>query len=275
MIKSYSEEDVDLLFNNGIESFNLGDVEEALSYFDKVLEIEPNHVKALNNKGVVLSTLEKHEEAISYFDKALQIDSKYADALANKGSALGSLGQFDDAILYLDQAIEIVPNHVNALNNKATVMVSQGNYYDAISYFHQVLTIDPDNELAKKWVPLAKDFLGYNIIEGFVEFLVRDSHGNLITYYKAPYLAVLNHEIADNYIDRAPVSHVITYQGKDYEVRQRLYTNVIVEDATYATVLVIDTNAADLRLIVAPAWGYPVKSGDVITTLYTIFREIE
>jgi tetratricopeptide (TPR) repeat protein len=56
--------------DKGLALGHLGQYKEAITYFDKVLSVEPNSTDALNNKGLTLDHLGKHEEAITYYDKA-------------------------------------------------------------------------------------------------------------------------------------------------------------------------------------------------------------
>lgn len=270
----YAQEDVNMLFEKGKESYMAGNPEEAISYFDKVLEIEPNHVDALNNIGAILITLGKHNEAISYFDRVLEIEPNHVGSLSNKGSALGSLGEYDDAILYLDKALEFEPNHADALNNKAAIFIEQGNYYDALSIFQKVLKIDSTNELAKKYIPRINDNLGYEAFGGFTDVLVRDSEGQLIAYFKRPFVQVLNHELALNFVNEWDVSEKITLNGTDYEVLHRAYYTDNSDLEGVFSSLYIENLEEQLNLVRAPSWGIPIHPGDKITHLYTIFKKI-
>jgi len=72
----------------------------------------------LANKGAALSSLARYQEAISYYDEALEIDPEYLIALNNKGNALSSLGRYQEAISYYDKALEIIPQDPTVLNNK-------------------------------------------------------------------------------------------------------------------------------------------------------------
>jgi len=95
-----------------------GKYQEALDLLNKALEVDPNHVHALNNKGWALLELDKTEEALIWFDKALEVDQKYVHALNNKGRILSLLGQYDEANSYFDKALEIDPNYEFAKKNK-------------------------------------------------------------------------------------------------------------------------------------------------------------
>jgi hypothetical protein len=57
-----------------------------------VLAIEPNDIDALYNKGVDLGYLGRYQEAIDYYDRVLAIDPNDIDALTNRALALDSLG---------------------------------------------------------------------------------------------------------------------------------------------------------------------------------------
>jgi tetratricopeptide (TPR) repeat protein len=46
----------------------------SISKYDKALSIEPNNRDALTKKGLSIYNLGNKTDAISYFDKALQID---------------------------------------------------------------------------------------------------------------------------------------------------------------------------------------------------------
>jgi tetratricopeptide (TPR) repeat protein len=86
------------LIDKGNSFYNLGNYQEAITYYDKALAIDPNNVYALNAKGVALGNLNKSQEAITYYDKALAIDPNNVYALNAKGVALGNLNKSQEAI---------------------------------------------------------------------------------------------------------------------------------------------------------------------------------
>ena len=50
---------------------------------------------------------ENYEEAISFYDIVLEIDSTDIDALFGKASSLVNIGKYEEAILFYDEILEI------------------------------------------------------------------------------------------------------------------------------------------------------------------------
>ena len=126
----------------GINLSSLERYEDAICFFDKALDIEPNNVGALNDKGKSLNSLGRHEEALHYLDKALEINPLFASAITNKGLSLSQLGRSEEALRYYDKSLEISPQNVASLINKGNYFNGIGRYEDGIVCFNLVLEID-------------------------------------------------------------------------------------------------------------------------------------
>jgi len=68
------------LINTGILSADLGELEEAISLFDRVLKQAPNHPGACFTKGLALYQQGKFKEAIELFDRALEAVPSFQEA---------------------------------------------------------------------------------------------------------------------------------------------------------------------------------------------------
>ena len=170
------EDDTDTFLKKGLDFIKTKNYEEAISSFDIVLEIDPNHLEALINKAKTLVNLGKSEQALSYYDRVLEIDPQHVEALSLKGDELVKLGKSEQALSYyervleidphhidalevptFDKILEIDPNHLDALNNKGSSEVSLGRTKsgvtvifadrldESISYFDRVLDVDPNH----------------------------------------------------------------------------------------------------------------------------------
>ena len=51
-----------------------GSFDEALSYFEQALLLEPNNGEILNQKGAALRSLGRYDEALECFNRALELD---------------------------------------------------------------------------------------------------------------------------------------------------------------------------------------------------------
>ena len=89
------------ILDKAIELFSLGEYEEAIIYFDKALEIEPDNVDALKDKALILYLyLDKYEEAIIVYDKILAIEPDNVDALKDKARAQKILDRVERGLTF-------------------------------------------------------------------------------------------------------------------------------------------------------------------------------
>lgn len=160
-----STDEPNSLFIEGFKYFVMGDFEKAISYFDRVLEIDPTHLSALARKGEALEKLGKVKDAISYFDKVTDIDLDYANeqgtlyldkilsfdnqnvnALYKKGKSLGRYNNtLDLAISYFDTVLDLEPKHVNALYGKGEAYFQYEDFKQAILFYDKALDLDANH----------------------------------------------------------------------------------------------------------------------------------
>jgi len=140
-----ANEDISDLIDKGLEAENATQYDEALSYFDRVLQIEPDNLQALNAKGVIFAKLGKYDDALSYFDRILEIEPDNVEVLNNKIALLADRGKLEDATQNIDKILEIEPDNVEGLYLKGYLHLKMAEYEKALSYINRVLQIEPDN----------------------------------------------------------------------------------------------------------------------------------
>ena len=72
----------------------------AMSLLKKALKVDPKHVEVLYNLGLVQNQLKKYQDAITSFDKILEINPDDAPALNNRAIAMGESGDVNGCLLY-------------------------------------------------------------------------------------------------------------------------------------------------------------------------------
>jgi len=68
------------LIKKGSQLILDGNFDEALSYFDQAIIMQPNNPELLNKKGVALRGLGRYNEALECFNKSLQLDPRDLDS---------------------------------------------------------------------------------------------------------------------------------------------------------------------------------------------------
>ena len=91
----------DNLFNSGVDKYEQGDYQGAITDFTKVIEIDPQSADAYHNRGTAKDDLEDYQGAIADYNKAIEINPQFASAYSIRGMSkylLGDLkGACDDA----------------------------------------------------------------------------------------------------------------------------------------------------------------------------------
>lgn len=113
------------LIQKGLSLHELGCDTEAITYYDEAAEereelgIDNIYLDLLKKKGVALSNLGEQEEAISCFEKILEKYPNDSDSLRQKGIALSKQGNFQEAINCYDKVLTIEPEDWHTLISKA------------------------------------------------------------------------------------------------------------------------------------------------------------
>lgn len=122
-----------------------GKTADAISHYEKALQIKPNIAEAHSNLGGLLVGLGMADKAIFHYQKVLEIEPNVAEARYNLGVLLAGRGKFSEAIAEFQRAVEIKPDFAEAHNNLAAVLAGRGYFDEAIFHFKRALEIRPDN----------------------------------------------------------------------------------------------------------------------------------
>jgi len=261
---AYSQTDEESLLQKGINAVLDSQFEEAIIYFDKILESDPQNVKALQDKGVALGNLERHSEAIYHFDKVLEID----------------------------------PNNTAALNNIGAVFINRANYGAALPYFDRVLELDPENQVA---INSKKDIQTYPIktesplgdkvttMAAYLQLNIRDLNGNLVNYIETERIFVQNLTRFNHLLDflgsvefdyhsgirEATISIAnknVTKNGQDLQlVTIHHFGNYFGQQLSGAKTIFHLNSTMHMY---ADHDGYPIRYGDNFDILWNIWRPI-
>ena len=200
--------------NLAIKNHQENKIDIAQELYNQVLEINPNHSRALNNIAVIFANLLEYQKAINYYKKAIEADPKYADAHNNLGRAFKELGDYQKAISCYEKAIEVDSKYSDAHSNLATIFYNLGNYPKAINYYEKAIEINSNipnyhNNLGTTFKELGDYPKAINHYKKAIEVDPKyaDAHNNLGTTFKelGDYPKAINYykkaiEINPNYV---------------------------------------------------------------------------
>lgn len=129
----------------GEDLLKRGHVEEAITHFQKAVQIRPGFLDAESNLGVALLQRGKTDEAIVEFRKVIDRNPKFAKGHFDMGAALLQKQELEQAIAEFEKAIELRPEYAEAHNNLAIALFQTGRTDEAITHWQNSLAIDGDN----------------------------------------------------------------------------------------------------------------------------------
>jgi len=126
--------DVEALNLKMIATGGLGKSQEAGTYLVRISQLNQK-VQVLTSQGFQHYLKDEFNDALSYFDEALEINPKHAKAVAGKALALFQLGKFEDAINNIDKAALLAPNDQNIQRDQMQMILSlpRDSYFNGSS----------------------------------------------------------------------------------------------------------------------------------------------
>jgi protein O-mannosyl-transferase len=127
-----------------------GEVDAAITQYEKALEIDVNDAAGHSHVGLLLVSRGKLNAAIPHFGRAGAINPKDAQAFYNIGLAFAGLRRFDMAIIGFQKALTAKPDFAEAHDNLGNVFFKLGQLDAAILHYRKALEIDPNYLNARK-----------------------------------------------------------------------------------------------------------------------------
>jgi tetratricopeptide (TPR) repeat protein len=124
---------------------NMNSYNEASRQFRLVLNYVPSRYEAWAKLGLLSGLQGDIDAAINYNLKALDINPLFPDARFNLGLAYQFQGNFNKAIEQYSDAIRLKPDHAQAYNNLGNVLYKQGKIAQAVETYRNGLKRVPND----------------------------------------------------------------------------------------------------------------------------------
>ncbi len=185
-----------ILNNLGTACKELGESEESMNFYEKVIKINPNHANAQYNLGVVFYKLREFKKAKNFFKKTVEIQPNYALAFMSLANTHTELKEYENAISNYQKAIKFNPKLVSAHNNLGVVFRTLNDYPNAINCYETAIKIKADYAGAHHNLALALKELGkFDKAIASHEMAIKHEPEKLINYF---YLSELKKDILNS-----------------------------------------------------------------------------
>lgn len=114
----------DMLFDQGL-------IAQAAAEYEKALLLDPNEPNVLNSLGVCHGQQGRPQQAMEYFQKAMDAQPDNFMAHFNMGCALMALDHLEQARRGLERALELSPGHADSLFQLGRLAQMQGRVLEA------------------------------------------------------------------------------------------------------------------------------------------------
>lgn len=131
------------LNNLAVLIFQRGDAEGAIQLALKACNIDPSKMEPLQNISIFLSAKDRHWEAIEFANRCLTLAPDNIFAKASKGNSLNGLGQGAAARLMFKEVIQANKNYPEAWNGLAMAEWMNGHDDAAFEAIRRAVALDP------------------------------------------------------------------------------------------------------------------------------------
>ena len=133
-----------------------GDLQGALKSIEKLSQTYDGEANLHYQWAHCLDDLGEDEDALTHYNRALEINPSHPDTLFRLAYDFDLSGEDEKALEYYEKCIEEVPVHTNAMINLGIIYEDNDDYEKAISCYETVLQSYPNHETARLYLKDAR-----------------------------------------------------------------------------------------------------------------------
>lgn len=138
------DQDVEILVNYAAALIKKGSFEQAITYLNQAILLDPKHYEAHYNIGCAYLNQHNAKAALPHFLQILSSEPN-PEVYYNIGVIYMYQDHFSEAIMYLQEAVKYQPDYLDAIINLGVTYLKMGHHDKAIESFKKALAIQPNN----------------------------------------------------------------------------------------------------------------------------------
>lgn len=119
-------------------------------------EEEVAEAERLKTEGNDKMKEENFSEAVEFYSKAIEINPQNAVYYCNRAAAYSKLGNYAGAVQDCELAIGIDPNYSKAYGRMGLALASLNKHTEAVNFYQKALELDPENDTYKSNLKIAE-----------------------------------------------------------------------------------------------------------------------
>ena len=160
-VREFSERIIDdqanpmLFYYRGIAQENNGNTEEAMSDFQKTIELKPDFVLPYSRVGKIYARQKNYEKASELYQKSVELGDQDITTLYNYGVVLINLGKSPEAKVVFENLLSMDEDYADAYYHLGIISIGLSDPGKAKELLQKFIELDPENMNA----PIAKKII--------------------------------------------------------------------------------------------------------------------
>ncbi len=142
VLSEVENKDVDTLQDIGLINLELGEIESASEIFNSLIQMDPDFAGGYYGLAICMDEIGDTEEALTYYLKTLMVDSRHTAAYIAVGDIFAS-DKSDDCLAYYETACELSPDYWLPVSSIGDYYQSIEEYEKAIECYGNAIDIEP------------------------------------------------------------------------------------------------------------------------------------
>ena len=124
-----------------------GDLDSALTHFNKAIELDPELATAYSSRGIVKKSKGDLDGALADFNKAIELKEDLPVTYMRRAAIKDAKGDSEGAIADYNRSIELKPDSAMAYNNRGELKRRKRDLDGAVSDYNRAIELKPDSAL--------------------------------------------------------------------------------------------------------------------------------
>lgn len=145
---SYGQDAKDY-YAKGMTAIKEQKLDEAISFFDKSIELKKDEYVVWYNRGIVKSWQRKYKEAIVDFNQTIVLNPTYKKAYNSRANQKNDITDYDGALADYNAAIKLDSLYIDALYNRGVLLELLGKREEACKDFNVAYSLGDEQSKRK------------------------------------------------------------------------------------------------------------------------------